>query len=372
MEWAVHHLSNHLVRQGHRVRVLTAVPPGNSKSAADLAPFAPEYELASYEFGFRGGEWLGRNLHSVLHAIGAQRREFGFDVLHAHGVYLPGYAALRGQRRWHYPLVITDHGHFFYMQLGTEQPSSNAMRRRMFQTVRHAPCQTAPGLESFEMLMRERKTRDLSRPLPNGIGLPDAEYIEHLLHDQRCHKPADEPLRILMVGRNVPTKGFPLGLRALAHLQSLGHSVRLRVVGRDTELLTDLAHELKIEANLELLDALPAEALWREYAAADIYWMPSLSETQGLTKFEAMGFALPVICHNTPGTREYIQPGNNGLLFAANDPGDLAAQTISLLSDSALRLRIGRTGQTLANSMRWEQLVKQYENLYKELAQSEP
>ncbi len=364
MEWAVHHLSNELAERGHEVMVLAAENPRRGHGGAEVIRFGPKYLFAEYPFGHRFGEALGLNQKAIIGAMERVKREFDFDLVHAHQVYYPGYCALRGQARLGYPLVITDHGQFFRMIIGHNVPSSRMRRRKIMWTVRNCECWTSPGRDSFDAIMKFRSSSGLSRVIPNGVSVPSREEILHL------RETIPQLPYILMVGRYHRVKGFETGLRAFAMFKERYPEIKLVVVGDGLQVLKPYVEELGIKTHTRLVPAETGDLLWRLYAGASVFWMPSLSETQGLTKFEAMCFGLPCVCNNAPGVRNNIIDGENGLIFEENNALDLAKKTIRLYEDHELRLKIGREAASAAERFRWKPVIKEYETLYEELITS--
>ena len=83
-------------------------------------------------------------------------------------------------------------------------------------------------------------------------------------------------------------------------------------------------------------------ALWRDAA---LFAMPSRGEGFGLVYIEAMRQGLPVIASIHDGAKEVNVDGETGFNVDLDCPGDLAQRLITLLSDPALRQRMGDAGR---------------------------
>jgi glycosyltransferase involved in cell wall biosynthesis len=69
--------------------------------------------------------------------------------------------------------------------------------------------------------------------------------------------------------------------------------------------------------------------------------MPSTYEGFGMAYLEAMGFGLPVIASAAGGAREIVREGVNGFLVEPGDRPALVRRLRELMSDVALRRRLG-------------------------------
>jgi len=84
------------------------------------------------------------------------------------------------------------------------------------------------------------------------------------------------------------------------------------------------------------------------FAAADIFVLPSMSETWGLVINEALCFGLPVIVSDRVGaTGDLVRDSVNGFIYEAANPAVLAEKLETLLSDENLRRRMGEASKSL-------------------------
>lgn len=154
---------------------------------------------------------------------------------------------------------------------------------------------------------------------------------------------------ILTVGRWAAAeqyKGADDLIRAMAQLRTSFPEASLVAVGSGDDLprLKAIATELRIADSVHFLEGISREQLAACYAHAQIFALPSTGEGFGIVFVEAMAFGLPVVGIAAGGVTDIVQDGVNGLFVPAKDPAALANALARLLSDSALRSRLGHNG----------------------------
>ena len=161
---------------------------------------------------------------------------------------------------------------------------------------------------------------------------------------RREHK-LGNALLILYVGRLVPEKGA--GILATAWQRINARNQTLVLIGDGPE-----ADRLQALPNAKLLGPLPREQLPVAYAAAELTVLPSIPtprfrEPWGLVCNESMHQGRPVIATDAVGAVAggLVRDGETGLVIPAGDPDALASATQHLLSDDALRNRLGEAAK---------------------------
>jgi phosphatidylinositol alpha-mannosyltransferase len=154
---------------------------------------------------------------------------------------------------------------------------------------------------------------------------------------------------VLFVGRLEPRKGFACLLQAFALLSRSLPEARLLVAGAygEAERRRFAARAAALGAGrVTFLGPLSPAALARCYASAAVCCAPSLGgESFGIVLLEAMAAGRPVVCSDIPGYREVVQPERQGPLVPPGDQPALAAALYRLLTDPALRARLGAAGR---------------------------
>ena len=104
------------------------------------------------------------------------------------------------------------------------------------------------------------------------------------------------------------------------------------------------------------------------YAAADVFVLPSLSETQGMVAMEAMWLAKPVIVTDRiVAARELVEDGRNGFIVDPDSVEDLTGKLALLSRNPALARELGRWAQRLAWLYSPERIIRGLERHYLDL-----
>jgi glycosyltransferase involved in cell wall biosynthesis len=74
----------------------------------------------------------------------------------------------------------------------------------------------------------------------------------------------------------------------------------------------------------------------------------------GLVYLEAAAHGLPIVAHSVGGVSEAVVDNVTGLLVPPRHPAQLSAAFEKLISDLALRNRLGAAGRDWARRNRWE------------------
>jgi phosphatidylinositol alpha 1,6-mannosyltransferase len=172
---------------------------------------------------------------------------------------------------------------------------------------------------------------------------------------------------LLFVSRIVREKDVADLVAAVRVLQTRGRAFRLIVVG-DGPLRSALERQLPGAC---FAGARHGADLARWYASADVFVLPSTTETFGNVVLEAQAAALPAVVVDRGGPRDVIRPGETGLVARANDPTDLADRLEPLLRDADLRSRMGAAARQRALSMDWDSVNESLLVSYRALLQAD-
>jgi glycosyltransferase involved in cell wall biosynthesis len=134
--------------------------------------------------------------------------------------------------------------------------------------------------------------------------------------------------------------------------------------GPDRPAAEEEARSLGLEQSVSFLGKL--DQIAPLLAAADLFLLPSQSESFGLSALEALASGVPVVGTKAGGLPEVVRDGETGVLCAVGDIEGMAAAARSILADrnkwtamSALASSDSRT------RFSQDAIVSQYETLYR-------
>jgi glycosyltransferase involved in cell wall biosynthesis len=164
--------------------------------------------------------------------------------------------------------------------------------------------------------------------------------------------PAPKPV-ILAVGRLVEKKGYPYLIDACKQLGDAGHRFDCIIVGDGPEadaLAAQIARH-KLEESVHLAGVVFQERLKEYLHKADIIVLPCVvaqdQDMDGIPNslMEGMAMEIPAVSTTISGIPELIHNDQSGLLVPPNDAEALAEALARLLTDPALRRRLGKAGR---------------------------
>lgn len=105
-------------------------------------------------------------------------------------------------------------------------------------------------------------------------------------------------------------------------------------------------------------------------SVADLFLIPSGSETFGLAALEAMACGVPVVSSNIGGLPEVNLEGETGFLCKLDDVDSMGRRSIEILSDPELHERMASAARAQAERFELSRLITEYEEYYREIRQT--
>jgi L-malate glycosyltransferase len=334
-----------LAARGHRVRLFTFAPPHRPSTGVCLHlvdVFAypllryPPYDLA---------------LASAI--VDSVEREGPLDVLHVHYAVPHAISAFLARSilgRESFATVTTLHGTDISI-VGSDPAYATVTRFGIEQSDGVTAVSESLRNETLEVLGVRQEIAvipnfvdgSVFRPLPRKPG--EGFRLVHASNFRSVKRPLDVIRIFAAVQREVPC--------------------RLSLVGDGPErpAALELARELDIHNSVDFHGSVqvPSEIL----AGADVFLLPSETESFGLSALEALACEVPVVATRVGGLGEVVDDGRSGHLLPVGDVSAMADATLALLRDPDRRRAFGAYGRARAlQRFSRERVVDLYEGFY--------
>jgi glycosyltransferase involved in cell wall biosynthesis len=252
----------------------------------------------------RGHDGLSRTVGGAMVAAarmawGARRPIGQSDLVHLHSNGFVIEVGALVSRLYRKPYLITLYG--------TDVWHHDAARHARFgRVVREAGCRIfySQGLLDFArgLGLAPDPSCVIYAPVPDGFQPVSSEARRRIREELGI---GDRPL-LLTVKRLHPVAGHEDLLRALPSICREFPDAQLWIAGQGElrSALEALASELGVGSRVRFLGRLGNETLWRYYAAADLFVLPSRLESWGTVMLESLACRTPVVATATAGARE--------------------------------------------------------------------
>lgn len=322
--------------------------------ALDLGRFAPVAVLPAdgevkARLDARGVRTVVSSLPSLrrpLAALGAVvrlarlGRESGADVLHAATSRAALYAGLAG--------LMTRTPVIWHVR--ESKPDLRWYDALLLLLSKRVVC-VSDSVRRIRFARLERLARERCVTILNGVDTDVFAPGESLRRERRKRLGiSDETLLIVMLGNFISRKGQAFFLKSLRHIAADLPPFQVVMAGRHIDEsvsaeVKKLAREPEFQGRVVV--SAPDEDVPSLLAAADLFALTSKSEGLSRALMEAMSVGLPVVATDIPETREAL--GADGAFFAAyGDEAGLGAAVRTLLTDAALRRRMGEANRARA------------------------
>ena len=190
--------------------------------------------------------------------------------------------------------------------------------------------------------------------IPNGVELPTHPPIPSSTH----------PPILLTMGRLTQQKGIDILFRAMTRMRDLDFKLDIAGDGPDRSLLEEMARRLEIADRVNFLGWVPRERIEQTFANAAVFVLASRIEGMPNVVLEAMAHGRPVVCTRVFGADELIEHGVTGMQIDIENEIQLEAALRQLLTDPAMRERMGAAGRARVETLfTWKRAAQMYLDL---------
>lgn len=259
------------------------------------------------------------------------------DVIHAHELLSPTTTAVAAKRLMGFPVVAK-------VLRGGELGDIAKLNRKAFGQGRIRNFQK--HVDAFIMISREIETEltEVGIPaeqrvfIPNGVDVtrfspPDAEQ-------KRTQRTAlglpEDALIVVFTGRLAAEKRLHHAINVWPAVRAACPNALLLIVGSGEEEAS-----LKALAGEGVHFAGGTKDVAPFLKAADLFLLPSATEGLSNAMLEAMATGLPVLATRVGGATDLINHGESGWLIPPDNPAELQAAFLKLVTDTDFRLKLG-------------------------------
>lgn len=347
-----------LARRGHEVHFITYQQPFRLPDfvpdvffhEVDVGRY-PLFEYPPYDLA------LAARMHEVV-------RDHKLDLLHVH------YAIPHATSGWIAREMLRDAGsdivlittlHGTDITIVGQDPSFHAITKFSIEKSDH--------VTAVSHFLREETIRAFGCAGHNVEMIPN--FVDPDLHDRSRYGrvlgpeiPEDVPV-LMHLSNFRPVKRVRDIIKIFARVrQSMPATLVMVGDGPDRVFAEEEARSLGVERDVHFYGRINAIAPL--LANADLFLLPSQTESFGLSALEALATGVPVVASDTGGLPEVVTDGVTGALHPVGDVEAMAASAVELLSD---RDRWQKASDAAARDARerysLDAVVSQYEALYK-------
>ncbi len=292
-------------------------------------------------------------------------REYDLDLVHVHYA-IPHAASAWIAREMHQgpdapKIVTTLHG--TDITLVGQHPSFHSITR--FSILK------SDGITAVSSFLREETERNFDVDARRIRVIPNFINTENYKRDRKpCHRGtlAPDGEKILMHVSNFRR------VKRVEHVVGIFARVREKIPSRlimvgdgpDRPRAQRVAQKLGVADGVSFLGK--HTSVDELLACADLFLLPSESESFGLAALEAMACGTPVVASAVGGVPEVVEDGVSGFLFPNGDVPAMAEGAVRLLSSESLWEEMSAAGRGIAvDRFSAERVVPVYESYYREV-----
>ena len=343
-----------LARRGHEVHFITYAMPFRLSTFVENV-YYHEVEIPSYPLFDHPPYSLALTVSMHNTAM-----KYGLDLIHAHYAVphaTSAYMAKEMAGKDGFCVVTTLHG--TDITLVGQDPS--------YQSITQFSIQKSDGLTAVSDYLRRETVEHFDiaaeriEVIPNFVDLKLYSRDSHPCHRSRLSLPGEKIVMHISNFRAV--KRVDDAVRAFARI-AREMPARLVLIGDGPERgrVQQAAEEEAVTDRVTFLGK--QESVAEILSCADLFMLPSASESFGLVALEAMSCGVPVVATRVGGIPEVVTEGEAGYLAAVGDVEAMAAYGIEILKDKERWRQMSAAARAGAERYSAARVVPMYEAHY--------
>lgn len=354
-------LAKGLAQRGHKLHILSYARPARldtfqtniSYHEVNINSY-PLFEYPPYDLA------LANQMASMIEYEGIDVLHVHYAIPHATSAYLA--KQILGEKAAHIPIITTLHGTDITL-VGSDASYKNVVDFSINQSDGVTAVSEYLKVETYN---RFDIKKDI-RVIPNFIDLNRFKK-SNKSHFKKAICPEGEKV-VVHVSNFREVKRVPEVVSVFDRILENGIKAKLLLVGDgpDRQRAERRCRELKICEHVRFLGK--QENVEEILSIADLFLIPSGSETFGLAALEAMSCSVPVISSNIGGLPEVNIHGETGYLCDLDDVDCMAKYSVEILRNEELHKELSEKARKQAETFEMSKIVTTYEDYYKEVMQ---
>jgi len=279
-------------------------------------------------------------------------------VTHAHTLFSAGYTAMKIKEKYRIPYIVTVRNtdvNVFFKKMSHLRGTGIEILNNASKVVFLSPSYMKKVLKEYVPAHLKNDTMQKCEVIPNGIS-------EIFLKNMGTpHELDGNNLKLICAGEINRNKNLKETIDAARMLNAQGYHIEITAVGNVTDKTCKKWVEDPVVHHIPRCEQSKLLELYRK---ADLFVMPSHTETFGLVYAEAMSQGLPVLYTRGQGFDGHFDEGEVGYSVSDTNPGDIAQKIVHILDDYN---RISRN--CIHNVLRfdWKIIADKYSTIYRML-----
>lgn len=346
-----------LAKRGHEVHFITYAQPFRLSGFVENV-YYHEVDIPAYPLFDHPPYTLALTV-----AIHNAALKHDLDILHAHYAFPHATSAWMAKEmlgRDDFKVVTTLHG--TDITLVGQDPS--------YHSITEFSIQRSDLLTAVSNYLRRETVEHFDVPAERIRVVPNfVDLNEYRRDSMPCHRSqfSESGEKIIMHISNFrPVKRVEDVVRVFAGIAPR-IPARLLLIGDgpDRGRAQQLANDLEIADRVIFLGK--QESVAELLACADLFILPSATESFGLVALEAMACGVPVIATCVGGLPEVVPHGVAGWLAPVGDIDQMVEHAVQLLSDAEVWAQASQSARTAAEQFSVDKVIPQYETCYREV-----
>lgn len=354
-------LAKGLAQKGHNVHILSYARPARLDTfqtnityhEVDLSSY-PLFEFPPYDLA------LANVMVNLIQYENLDVLHVHYAIPHATSAYLA--KQILNDKAVHVPIITTLHGTDI-----TIVGSDPSYKQVVDFSINQSDGVTAVSEYLKEETYRRFDIRKDIKVIPNFIDLDRFKRVQKE-HFKKAICPDGEKV-LVHVSNFREVKRVPEVVSVFHKVIEHGIDAKLLMVGDgpDRQKAERRCREFGIYDKVRFLGK--QEQVEEVLSIADLFLIPSGSETFGLAALEAMGCGVPVISSNIGGLPEVNIHGETGYLCDLDNTDCMADYAVKILKDPKLHKKLAVNARKRAEKFGLYELVGEYESYYEEIGQ---